>query len=173
MVYETVDSKRAAGSKYISKSGTPTLDIYEYKVDKAGVKELVKTDRKENVYERIQADYDATDINKLMLRFSLGDTSVLDKVQPFYGDVTNMPTNYAELFDRVEECKRTFEVLPADLKSEFANSYEQFFSELNNDPKSVYSKFDAYEDRFKDHSFDDKVPGSIPKETEEYTEVER
>lgn len=157
MEFDTFESKSLGSSKYISNSGSPTLDIYEYKVDKSGIRELVKTDRKENVYDRIQADYDSTDINKLMLKFALGDTSAINQKDVFYGDVTEMPKTYAELFDRVEECKRVFDTLPADLKAMFNNSYEVFFSELNNDSKAAADKFDEYNKRFINTDFDEKV----------------
>lgn len=148
MIFETLDDKMINHSEYISEAGSPTLDVYEYKVGDNGIKELVKTDRKEDVYKRIQADYDSTDINKLMLRFSLGETSAINKSDIFYGDVTEMPKTYAELFDRVEECKRVFNGLPADLKEMFSNSYEVFFTEMNSDEKGVSAKFDEYNKRF-------------------------
>lgn len=148
MEYETFETKVNAACSYCSEPGSPTLDVYQYEVGKDGIKRLVKTDKKENVYERIQADYDSTDINKLMLRFSLGDSSAINQRDVWYGDVTEMPKTYAELFDRVEECKRTFEALPTDLKEMFSNSYEVFFTELNSDEKGVSDKFDAYNKRF-------------------------
>lgn len=149
MIFDTFDMKVEQRETYISNPGEPTLDIYEYQVGKDGIKQLVKTDRKEDVHARIQADYDSTDINKLMLKFSLGDKSAIDQKEVFYGDVTNMPTTYAELFDRVEECKRVFDTLPADLKAEFSNSYEVFFTEFTNDEKSINDKFEKYNERFK------------------------
>ena len=73
MIFDTFDKKQLESAKYITISGSPTLDQYEYKVDDKGVKRLVKNGKKEDVHARIQADYDSTDINKLMIRFSLGD----------------------------------------------------------------------------------------------------
>lgn len=172
MEFDTLEMKMSKNKVYASNAGVPTLDVYEYQVDKTGIKRLVKTDRKENVYDKIQADYDSTDINKLMLRFSLGETDVINQADVFYGDVTKMPTTYAELFDRVEECKRVFDSLPADLKAEFGSSYEVFFTELNSDEKGVSAKFDKYNERFANHQFDDPVPDSSVATTE-YTEVDR
>lgn len=171
MEFDTFEIKMAKNKEYASDPGVPTLDVYEYQIDKSGVKKLVKTDRKENVYDKIQADYDSTDINKLMLRFSLGETDVINQKDVFYGDVTNMPTTYAELFDRVEECKRVFDALPADLKSEFGNSYEVFFTEFNNDEKSISDKFAKYNARFENHQFD--APDTDPIKTEGLQEVDR
>lgn len=139
-------------SKFISNSGSPFLQEYHYDVDKNGVKRLVKKDSKINVYEKIQADYDSTDINKIMLRFSLGETEVIDVKKGFFADVTGMPATYAELFDRVEDCKEYFDSLPPDLKAMFDNSYSEFFTEY--DSKGFIDKINAYNERFSDHSFD-------------------
>lgn len=172
MVYETFDTKQAEKKKYKTRNGSPTLAEYEYHYDKNGVRELVKTDRKTNVYDRIQADYDSTDINKLMARFALGDESALDRKAGFYGDVTKMPNNFAELLDRVEECKRFFDGLPVEVKQSFGNSYEQFFVSYGSD--EFNKKIDAYNEKFKNHQFEDTNPPSEePIKTEGYTEVER
>lgn len=140
-------------SKYSSPTGSPYLDEYEYRVDKKGVKELVKKDTKINVQDKIQADYPSTDINLLMKRFALGDTSAIDINKGFYGDFTDMPKTYAELFDRVEAAKAYFDELPADLKAMFDNSYTQFYSEM--DSKGFIDKIDKYNDRFVNHDFDE------------------
>lgn len=143
-------------SKFISESGTPYLDQYEYDVDKKGVKQLVKIDKKKDVYSAIQADYDSTDINLLMKRFALGDLSAINVREGFYTDVTKMPKTMAELFDKAEECQQFFESLPAEFKQLFNNSYSEFFSQLNSDEKSVIDIVDKYNDQFVNHQFDDE-----------------
>ena len=142
-------------SEFVSEPGTPYLDQYEYEINKKGVQQLVKTDKKKDVYGAIQADYDSTDINKLMAKFALGDTSAINVREGFYVDATKMPKNLAELFDRAQDCQEFFEKLPADFKELFNNSYTEFFSQLNSDEKSVYSIVDEYNDRFVNHEFDD------------------
>lgn len=171
MIYDTFDNKLADRKKYKSVSGSPTLDIYEYHYDEKGVRELKKTDRKENVYARIQADYDATDINKLMARFALGDSSALDQRAGFYGDATKLPSTYAEMFDRVEACKQFFDSLPVDLKQSFDNSYEVYFATFGTD--DFNKKYEEYNKRFKNDKFKDTEAEVEPIKPTEYTEVER
>lgn len=137
---------------FYSETGSPYLDEYEYEVNKAGEKKLVKTDRKIDVFERIQADFPSTDINVLMKRFALGDTSAINVKEGMYFDATQMPTTYAELFNRAEQAKQYFEKLPADFKEMFNNSYEQFFTEF--ETKGFQEKLDKYNDRFKNHDFE-------------------
>lgn len=140
--------------EFISDNGSPYLDQYEYDVDKKGIQQLVMTDKKKDVHAEIQADYASTDINLLMKRFALGDASAINVKDGFYVDVTKMPTNLAELFDKNIECVQFFNSLPAELKAMFDNSYTQFFSELNDDSKGFNSKIEAYNDQFVNHDFD-------------------
>ena len=172
MVYDTFESKQSNNNKYITRSGKPTRDIYEYHYDENGVKNLVKTDRSENVYARIQADYDSTDINKLMARFALGDSSALDQRAGFFGDATKLPSTYAEMFDRVEACKQFFDSLPVDLKQSFGNSYEMYFASMGT--KEFDQKYEEYNKRFRNDQYED-TSQPIKEETKptEYTEVER
>lgn len=141
-------------AQFVSDPGTPYLDQYEYEVNKKGVRSLVKTDKKKDVYSEIQADYASTDINLLMKRFAFGDVSAINVKEGFYIDVTKMPTNLAELFDRNSDCQQFFEALPVEVKEMFDNSYTQFFTELNSDSKSFNDKIEKYNDQFIDHSFE-------------------
>lgn len=141
-------------SEIYSVSGTPTLQEYEYKLDKAGRKQLVKKDSFINVYERIQADRDSTDINKLMEKFALGDTEALEINKGFYIDARELPKDYREVFDRGIEAEQYFDSLPVELKQMFDNSYSVYFSEMGS--KEFEEKYAKYNDRFVDHSFDVK-----------------
>lgn len=143
---------------YISESGSPYLDQYEFDFDEKGeVKRssLHKTDKPINVYEKIQADFSSCDINAIMRRFALGDSSALDVTKGIYADVTKMPKTFAELFDRINDCERLFADLPADVKELFNNSYEEFWFEYGSE--DFKKKIDDYNDRFIDHDFDDDV----------------
>lgn len=173
MEFDTFEMKQSKSDDYRSKSGSMYLDEYEYRVDKEGVKKLVKTDKKTNVYERIQADYDSTDINKLMLRFSLGDTSAINVREGKYIDVTEMPTTLAELFDKAVQAEQLFTELPVDLKEMFNNSPSEFFAAYGS--KEFDEKIAKYNDRFVNHQFDDSdiKADPAPNNSGEYVEVDR
>ena len=136
-------------SKYVSEPGSKLLAEYAFKVDsKTGYEYLAPTGEYINVYDRIQADYPATDINLLMERFALGETSAIDVKEGFYADVTSMPKTYAELFQRVDDAKILFDELPTDLKEMFNNSYTEFWSEMDSSYKSFNEKIEKYNKRF-------------------------
>ena len=154
--------------EFVSPSGSPYLDQYAFDFDEKGeVKRttLHKTDNPVNVYERIQADFESCDINAIMRRFALGDTSALDVSKGVYADVTKMPKSFAELFDRINDCQKLFDELDPDVKQLFNNSYEEFWYEYGSD--DFNKKIAEYNDRFIDHDFDvDPVPEKPESEVE-------
>lgn len=172
MVFETFEDKQLRSADYRSRTGDKYLDEYEYRVDENGVKKLVKTDKKINVYDRIQADYDSTDINKLMLRFSLGDTEAINVRQGQFIDVTEMPKTLAEVFDKAVQAEQLFVELPTDLKEMFNNSPSEFFAKFGS--KEFDDKINKYNDRFVNHQFDDVDIKSEDSPTpNEFVEVNR
>lgn len=171
MEFETFEIKQATSNKYISNNGSKYLDEYEYRFDKNGVKKLVLKDSKINVYDRIQADYDSTDINKLMLRFSLGDTEALNVRSGQFIDVTQMPNTLAEVFDKAQQAENYFRELPTDVKELFNNSASEFFSQYGT--KEFDAKIEKYNDRFVNHQYESNKEVESIKEPSEFVEVER
>lgn len=145
----TKDSKA-----YSTNPGTPNLQEYEYKFDKAGHKMLVKKDSYIPVYEKIQAERDSVNIDKLMERFVLGDKEALNRAPAYYLDTRDMPKTYMEVFERGLEAEQFFEALPVELKEKFDNSYSVFYSEMGN--SDWYKKINEYNERFEDHKYDDE-----------------
>lgn len=143
---------------YISESGSPYLQDYEYSLDKEGHKVLVKADTYTDVYSRIQADKDSVDINVLMQRFALGDTEALDIKKGFYLDTRDMPKNIHEVFAMGLEAEQYFEGLPVELKEKFDNSHSVFFTEMSEENNVFMKKINEYNDRFNDHSYDVEKP---------------
>lgn len=143
-----------------SEPGSPYLDQYEFDFDEKGeVKRssLHKSDKPINVHDRIQADFDSCDINNIMRRFALGDSSAINVRDGIYADVTKMPKTFAELFQRINDCQSLFDQLDPEVKQLFNNSYEEFWFEMTNDAKSFDAKIDEYNDRFVNHDFDTDV----------------
>ena len=162
MEFDTFETKKS--SDYKSITGTPYLEEYEYKIDDKGIKKLVKTDKKTDVHARIQADADSCDINKLMLRFTLGDESAINVRSGEYIDVTEMPKTLAEVFDRSVQAQQLFDKLPVDLKEMFNNSPTEFFAAYGS--KEFDDKVEKYNDRFVNHQFDDEIKEEGIKEIE-------
>lgn len=110
-----------------SVSGTMYKDEYSYEVSD-GVQCLVKSG-KTNVYDMIQSYADSQDINNIIQRFlNTGDTSKLDCVHGFYADLSNAPSTFAEVFERVQQAENVFNSLSSDVKKAFDNDYRKFWS---------------------------------------------
>ena len=155
--FPTVYSK--CTSDFVSVTGTPTLDQYEYKTGKSG-KELVKVGTT-NVYEKIQAESDAVDINKLMLRFQNGEVDVFDRVSGAYFDATDIPTSFAEMQHRLIEAEQAFAALDPKVKEAFNNNPFEFFDQYGSD-EFISKMSDIYPGEFKEVNIDTSVIDNIP-----------
>lgn len=123
-----------------SVSGEPIGDTYEYKVID-GIKTLVPTG-KVNRQEYIESFAEAQDINNIIKRFLDGDTDAINPQSGFYGDFTNYPRTYAELFDRLQQCENVFNSMPSEIKEKFDNSVEKFWSQFNTESfNKVFSEY--------------------------------
>lgn len=132
--------KKSKIPSYDSVCGEEFITTYEYDVVD-GIKMLVPTGE-HDIQSQIDSYKDSQDINNIIARFLNGDTSVINPVHGTYGDFSNVPTTYAELFSHVQKCENVFNNLPADIKERFDNSYSKFWSDFGSD--SFNAIFDEY-----------------------------
>ena len=60
------------------------------------------------------------DVNTIVNQYmKTGDTALLNAAQKYYGDVSQMPTNYHEALNQVELAKTAFEALPSKVREKF------------------------------------------------------
>lgn len=101
----------------------------------------------ENIQERIEAEAPYTDINYMLHRLSLGDSSVLSGKRPLYGDFSGLPSDPIEAINLVHESERAFARLSVEDKLKYNNDWKKWFSDLlsgrsksvNNSVESVKS----------------------------------
>lgn len=85
-------------------------------------------------YDEIQAQKNSVDIHYLMERFRLtGDRSIFDRVTGIYGDVSEIPTNYADILNLRLRMEREFEALPASYKVKFDNDINKYVARYGSD----------------------------------------
>lgn len=113
-----------------SNPGNPIRQLYSGSYNERGQVEL-KEDGTENVYDFIQSFAESTDIHAIMRRFENGEVDVLEKVQGFYGDVTQMPKTYAEALQRIADSEKVFMTLPVDVRAKFGHSFSEFLAASN------------------------------------------
>lgn len=113
-----------------SNPGNPIKQLYVGSYNERGQVEL-KEDGAEDLYAFIQSFAESTDIHAIMRRFENGEVDVLEKVQGFYGDVTEMPKTYAEALQRIADSEKVFMSLPVDVRAKFGHSFSEFLAASN------------------------------------------
>ena len=125
--------------------GNPIKTTYMPEFDKRGVMSLVECGQ-ENLYDFIQSHKDSVDIHKIIERFERGDVAALSKVQAVYADLSEMPSNYADMLNQVIAGEKMFNELPISVKEKFGQNFNQWMSTLGSDEwmsNMGYSKPDA------------------------------
>ena len=96
--------------------GNPIKQLYSGSYNERGQVEL-KEDGTENLYDFIQSFAESTDIHAILRRYQNGEVDVLEKVQGFYGDITEMPHTYAEALQRISDSEKVFMSLPVEVRA--------------------------------------------------------
>lgn len=139
-----VPSNKSKKLDFVSNCGERFITTYEYDVID-GIKTLVPVGETD-----IQAEIDSfsasQDINNIITRFVNGDMSAVNPNSGTYGDFTDVPTTYAELFSRVQQCKNVFDKMPVELRDKFDNSYEKFWTDFGTDSFNII--FEEYNSKF-------------------------
>jgi len=123
--YDARDRKHANhGSRF-----TP---VYSLKSKTAGNVELEITGEKD-IYEEIQSHADSVDIKTIMTRYQLGDESILNKKQGQFIDVSDMPTNFADIMKTVITAENNFNSLPLDVRKEYNFSPAEYIADIGSE----------------------------------------
>lgn len=115
-----------------SNPGNPVKQLYVGSYNECGQVEL-KEDGTEDIYAFIQSFAESTDIHSILQRYQNGEVDVLEKVQGFYGDITEMPKTYAEALQRIADSEKVFMSLPVEIRAKFGHSFSQFLAASQED----------------------------------------
>lgn len=110
-----------------SNPGNPVKQLFSGFYNEKGQVEL-REDGTENLYDFIQSFAESTDIHTIMRRFTNGEVDVLEKVQGFYGDITDMPHTYAEALQRIADSEKVFMSLPVEVRAKFGHNFGEFLA---------------------------------------------
>lgn len=101
-------------------SGEHRQPIYKRLRDSQGCAYLEKVGETDT-QDLIDSYRDETDINRIVRRYTAGDTSVLARVQGVYFDASGAPQNLTTAFETVNLAKDYFNQLPASVQREFGS----------------------------------------------------
>lgn len=111
--------------------GDPEVTTFTGRYDENGDLQLVKTGT-ENLYDKIQAEAAACDMDNILRRFANGDISVLSQSQGIYADVSSAPMHFTDALNMVRSVEEEFDRLPAEEREKFDNDWVKFGASLVN-----------------------------------------
>lgn len=115
-------------SPIVSNSGELTRPNYKPMYNENGSYTLVE-DGVIHSYEDIQSWKATCDMSTIIERYiRTGDSSILNQRAGFYADVTQLPTNYAELANTLRNADLFFNALPAEVKQQFEFNPAKFYA---------------------------------------------
>lgn len=117
--------------RFYSCLGNPEIDIFTGRYDKFGDLQLVKTGT-ENLYDKIQAEAAACDMDNILRRFANGDISVLSQVQGIYADVSGAPMHFTDALNMVRSVEEAFNLMSADDREKYDNDWVKYGASLVN-----------------------------------------
>lgn len=115
--------------------GSPIHQILEPRFDGTTTK-LVSVGE-ENIQDYYEAQAPMTDINYMLNRLALGDTSVLSSKRPMYGDFTGLPSDPIEALNLVHESERAFSQLSIEDKQKYNNDWKLWFADILSGSRNV------------------------------------
>lgn len=81
-------------------------------------------------YEEIQSYYESTRLDHKIEQFRRGNTLALGVPGGEYLDVSNVPTNLAQVLSSRDKARQDFYKLPEGIRNIFGNDYEKFVDSL-------------------------------------------
>ena len=120
-------------STVVSNSGEKERPNYKPMYKDNGAYELVQ-DGVIHSYEDIQSWKATCDMSTIIERYiRTGDSSILNHRAGFYADVTDLPKNYIELANMLQNADNFFNALPSDVKKEYDFNPAIFFAKADID----------------------------------------
>lgn len=83
-----------------------------------------------DVQDKINSHRYECDLTRIISQLRSGDTSVVNRNVPFYGDVSSMPTNYADILNSLSDAQYSFDRLSPDIKKVFDNDFNKWFASV-------------------------------------------
>lgn len=94
--------------------------IYQRQCEAGKEPTLVKVGETD-LQDYIQSFADECDVTRIVQRYANGDTSVLQRVQGVYCDVSGVPTDLTTAFETVSAARAYYESLPEAARREFGS----------------------------------------------------
>lgn len=116
-----------------SVTGERTENVYAMKLGENG-EETFYIEGKTNIFEKIQADADICNIEKILERcMATGDYTILNKARGQYMDLTETPANIFEAQQKIKEAEKTFETLPLEIRKAYNHNFSEYLQDVGSE----------------------------------------
>ncbi len=85
-----------------------------------------------DIQKAIQLEGPYSDLEYMLHKLKLGDTSVLTQKPSFFGDFSQLPKNPVDVINIVTSAKESFEALPVEKKREYNNDWRTWLAQSMN-----------------------------------------
>lgn len=134
--------------KIESNPGNRYHQLYKSKVMPNGVIELIE-DGSEDIWQMINADAEKTDMAYIIRQIKMGDMSAFTR-NANYADITEFPTNYAEILQVMIDSENAFYQLPLETRSKFDNNFNMWLAQTGQPEWLEKMGFDQKKDEQKE-----------------------
>lgn len=111
-------------------AGEMEIPVFDYKTNSKGVKELVMTDKKQNIYDIKQEYLEESKVENIIRRYTMGDLDALNKRKGQYIDTTKMPTTLAGWEQARINAENEFDKLPLEVRKEYDYNAIEYYDSL-------------------------------------------
>ena len=113
---------------FITSSGERQHVRYEPRFNGSSV--VLREVGREDIQQSIEAFAPYTDLNYMLSRLKVGDSSVLNTRQAMYGDFTGLPTNGIDAVNLVQTAESRFLELSAEDRQKFNNDFRVWLASM-------------------------------------------
>lgn len=114
-------------------SGDKIEEVWAMRINDEGKEEFYIAG-KTNVYEKIQAFAEEVKIENIIAKVTAtGDTTIMQKVQGTYADITEFPKDLLEAQQQIKTAQGIFEELPATIKEKYENNFNIYLKDFGSE----------------------------------------
>lgn len=117
--------------RFYTSIGNPIVENFTGRYDQNGDLQLVCTGI-ENLYEKIQAEAAACDMDNILRRFANGDITVLSQSQGVYADVADVPMHFTDALNMVRSVEDAFNQMSAEEREKYDNDWVKYGASIVN-----------------------------------------
>lgn len=115
--------------RILSHPGVGVKDNFVGRYDDHG-RVVLEPSGQTDMYAFIQSHADSVDINILLQRYKNGEIDVLNKVQSYYADITDLPKTFADVLNTVKAGEDAFAALPVETRALFNHSMSEWLATM-------------------------------------------